>query len=169
MAFILPFETEINTLDEQLAALPEHDPARTELRARLEQCERDVYPNLSAYDTFLLSGHPMRPKTLDYVRHIFHDVRLFYNPDVRGDHLMIAGQGKIAIDGRPIDVIIVGQQTGPSSQRDELLKLPHSEYRRWNQGMGLPDGDRKAVHVMDIAEQRGWPGLSSNSRTTKRS
>ncbi|UCF33975.1 MAG: hypothetical protein JSV78_01455, partial [Phycisphaerales bacterium] len=157
MAFILPFETEIVTLDEQLAALPESDPAYAQIRARLEACEREVYPSLSAHEVFLLSGSPLRPKTLDYVRHIFHDVRLFENPDVRGDHLMVAGEGKIEIDRKEIDVIIVGQQTGPSSQRDDLLKLPASEYRRWNQGMGFPDSYRKAVYAMSLAEERGWP------------
>ncbi|MGB2987905.1 MAG: carboxyl transferase domain-containing protein [Phycisphaerae bacterium] len=164
MAFVLPFETEINTLDEKLASLREHDPVYAETRARLEAHEREVYPNLSAYDTFLLSGNPLRPKTLDYIRHIFRDIRLFYNRDVRGDHLMVAGEARIEIGsgshqrcGRLIDVIVVGQQTGPSSQRDELLKLPVSEYRRWNQGMGFPDGYRKAVYFMNLAEQRGWP------------
>ena len=157
MAFILPFETEINALDEQLAELPEGSPAYSEVLARLEACERSIYPTLNAYDTFLLSGHPLRPKTLDYVRYIFQDVHLFYNPDVRGDHLMVAGQAKLEIDGRLIDVVVIGQQTGPSSNRDELLTLPSSEYRRWNQGMGLPDGYRKAVYFMELAERRGWP------------
>ncbi len=157
MAFILPFETEMFALDEQLAVLPKSAPAWAEAQARLEACEREVYPNLSAYDTFLLSGSPLRPKTLDYVRHIFHDVRLFENAGVRGDHLMIAGEGKITIDGKEVDVIIVGQQTGPTSQRDDLLRLPAAEYLRWNQGMGFPDSYRKAVYAMDLAEQRGWP------------
>jgi len=157
VTFILPFEAEINDLDEQLAALPEHDPAYAETQARLQAREREVYPHLCAYDTFLLSGHPLRPKTLDYIGHIFHDVRLFYNPEVRGDHLVVAGEAKIEIHGRPIEVMVIGQQTGPSSRRDELLKLPISEYQRWNQGMGFPDGYRKAVYFMDLAEQRGWP------------
>ena len=157
MGFILPFETEISVLDEQLAALPEDSQAYAETKARLEAAEREVYPNLSAYDTFVLSGHPLRPKALDYVRYIFRDVRLFYNPEVHGDHLMIAGQARIELEDRLVDVIFVGQQTGPSSQRDDLLKLPVSEYRRWNQGMGYPDGFRKAVYSMDLAEQRGWP------------
>ena len=157
MTFILPFEAEINDLDEQLAALPEPDPAYAETQARLQAREREVYPHLCAYDTFLLSGHPLRPKTLDYIGHIFHDVRLFCNPKVRGGHLMVAGEAKIEIDGRSVDVIVVGQQTGPSSQRDELLTLPVAEYRRWNQGMGYPDGFRKAVYAMDLAERRGWP------------
>jgi acetyl-CoA carboxylase carboxyl transferase alpha subunit len=157
VAFILPFETEVYALEERLAELPKDSPAYAETRARLEACERELYPNLSAYDTFLLSGNPLRPKTLDYVRHIFQDVRLFYNREVRGDHLMIAGEAKIEVDNRLVDVIVIGQQTGPSARRDELLKLPHSEYKRWNQGMGYPDGYRKAVHFMDLAEQRGWP------------
>ncbi len=157
MAFILPFETEINALDEQLAALPPGDPARTKLHARLAAIEAEVYPNLTPYDTFLLSGHPLRPKTLDYIRHVFEDVRLLYNRQVRGDHLMIAGQAKIDVDGRRVDVIVIGQQTGPSSRRGELLTLPVAEYRRWNQGMGFPDSYRKAVHFMNLAEQRGWP------------
>ena len=157
MAFILPFETEIHALDEQLATLPEHSQEYAQMRARLAACERELYPDLSAYDTFVLSGHPLRPKSLDYIGHIFRDVRLYYNPDVRGDHLIVAGQAKIEIDGRPIDVIVIGQQTGPSSRRDELLKLSVSEYQRWNQGMGYPDGYRKAVYFMDLADRRGWP------------
>ncbi|MCP4250834.1 MAG: hypothetical protein GY778_27670 [bacterium] len=157
MAFILPFETEINALDEQLAALTAGDPARADAVTRLADLERRVYPQLDAYDTFLLSGHPVRPKALDYIEHIFRDVQLFQNPEVRGDHLMIGGQARIEIEDRLVDVIIVGQQTGPSSDRDELLKLTVAEYRRWNQGMGFPDSYRKAVYCMDLAEQRGWP------------
>ena len=157
MAFILPFEKEIVALDEQLAMLSKDDPAYAQTRARLEALEAEVYPNLSAYDTFLLSGSPLRPKSLDYIRYIFRDVRLSYNPEVRGDHLIVAGEAKIEIEGRLIDVIVVGQQTGPSSQRDELLKLSAAEYKRWNQGMGFPDGYRKAVYFMDLAEKRGWP------------
>ena len=157
MAFLLPFETEINALDEQLAALPEHDPDRARLRAALEARQGEVYSRLSAYDTFLLSGHPLRPKTLDYIGHIFSDVRLFYNRQVRGDHLLVAAEAKIEIDGRLVEVIVIGQQTGPSSRRDDLLKLPLAEYRRWNQGMGFADSYRKAVYFMDRAERRGWP------------
>ncbi|MFH1417516.1 MAG: carboxyl transferase domain-containing protein [Planctomycetota bacterium] len=157
MAFLLPFETEIIALDQRLAGLPEHDPDRAVVRARLVELEREVYSALSAHDTFLLSGHPLRPKALDYIRHIFQDVRLLSNPDVRGDHLVVAGEAQIEIDGRLIDVMVIGQQTGPSSQQEELLKLPVAEYRRWNQGMGFPDGYRKAVYFMDLAERRGWP------------
>ena len=157
MAFVLPFEAEIKTLDDRLAGHDERDPNYADLRARLEACERQVYQNLSVYDTFLLSGSPLRPKTLEYVRHIFHDVRVFKNPDIPGDHLVVAGEGKIEIDGRTIDVMIVGQQTGPSSRWEDLARLPASEYQRWNQGMGFPDGYRKAVYAMDLAEQRGWP------------
>lgn len=159
MAFVLPFESEIHALDERLAGLAESDPARAALRERLEACEREVYPNLNAYETFLLSGHPLRPKALDYIRHIFHDVRLFHDPDVRGDHLMLGGEAKVEIGGRTVDVIVIGQQTGPSSRRDELLRMPVAEYRRWNQGMGHPDGYRKAVYFMEQAERHGWPVL----------
>ncbi|MBU0719580.1 MAG: hypothetical protein KJ749_15155, partial [Planctomycetes bacterium] len=157
MAFILPFEAEIIALDQQLTGLSGDDPAYAEIRARLEAREREVYPNLSAHEAFLLSGNPLRPKALDYIRHLFHDVRLFQNPDVRGDHLVVAGEGKITVDRKEVNVIIVGQQTGPSSQRDELLRLPAAEYQRWNQGMGFPDGYRKAVYAMNLAEERGWP------------
>ncbi|UCG32714.1 MAG: hypothetical protein JSU68_13740 [Phycisphaerales bacterium] len=157
MTFILPFEAEISALDEQLAALPEDAPEREVLVGRLEAMERELYRQLSAYDTFLLSGHPLRPKALDYIGFIFEDVRLFYNPDVRGDHLVVGGEARLRVGRRLLDVVVVGQQTGPTSQRDELLKLPVSEYQRWNQGMGFPDGYRKAVYFMELAEQRGWP------------
>ena len=157
MAFVPPFETEIKVLDDRLAGLQETDSTYGTVWARLEACERLVYQSLSDYDRFLLSGNPLRPKALDYVRHIFHDVHLFQNPDVRGDHLVVVGEGKIEIDGKPVDVMIIGQQTGSSSRWDELAKLPVSEYQRWNQGMGFPDGYRKAVFAMDLAEERGWP------------
>lgn len=159
MTFILPFEREIIALDEQLAALNERDPACAETRARLQAAERELYPNLSAHDTFLISGHPLRPKALDYVKHIFYDVHLFSDPEVQGDHLLIAGQAKIDLEGKPTDVVVIGQQTGPSSQREELLTLSVAEYRRWNQGMGFPDSYRKAVYFMERAEQHGWPVL----------
>ncbi len=157
MSFFLPFEKELKALDDQLAALPETDPSRAELLARLETCEHEVYDNIDAVETFLLSRNPLRPKTLDYVQHIFHDIRFFQNSDVRGDHLVVAGAGKVEIAGDPVDVIFVGQQTGPSSEWEHLVKLPPEEYKRWNQGMGFPDGYRKAVYAMDLAEQRGWP------------
>jgi acetyl-CoA carboxylase carboxyl transferase subunit alpha len=157
VAFLLPFETDLKTLSDQLARLDVTHPIYAEVQAQLEAQERHVYENLSAYDTFQLSCNPLRPKTLDYVRHIFHDVRLYQNPDVRGDHLVVAGEGKIELDGGPVDVTFVGQQTGPSSRREDLVKLPPSEYLRWNQGMGFPDGYRKAVYALDLAEQRGRP------------
>ncbi|NQT40539.1 MAG: hypothetical protein HQ581_23810 [Planctomycetes bacterium] len=157
MAFVLPFEAEIRALDDQLAELPETDPDCADLRARLQACEREVYPSLSAYDAFLLSGSPLRPKTLDYIRHIFRDVRLYQNSDCPEDHLVVAGEGKIELDGNLVDVMIIGQQTGPSSRAEDLIELPASEYQRWNQGMSFPDGYRKAVYAMELAERRGWP------------
>jgi acetyl-CoA carboxylase alpha subunit len=157
VAFVLPFEAEIRALDDQLAALRQTEPSHADVRARLEACERRVYQGLSVNDTFLLSGSPLRPKTLDYIRHIFQDVQLFQDPDVPGDHLVVAGEGKIDIEGRATHVMIVGQQTGPSSQWEDLARLPASEYQRWNQGMGFPDGFRKAVYALNLAQQRGWP------------
>ena len=157
MPFILPFETEIVALDQHLASLAPDSPEHAAARAELHTLEQRLYPQLSALDTFLLSGHPLRPKTLDYVRYIFQNARLAYDPDIRGDHLLIGGEGRIEIDGKPRDIIIIGQQTGPSSNREELFRLSHEEYRGWNQGMGFPDSYRKAVYFMDLAEQRGWP------------
>lgn len=157
VAFILPFETDIIALDDELAALEADDPKRADLQRRLREAECAIYRNLNPYETFLLSAHPQRPKTLDYIRHMFSDVVLFENPDVRGDHLMIGGQAKLELEDGPIDVIVVGQQTAPTSDRDELLKLPKAEYQKWNQGMGFPDSYRKAVYCMNLAEERGWP------------
>jgi acetyl-CoA carboxylase carboxyl transferase alpha subunit len=157
VAFLLPFETDLKKLESELASLDETDPKYADALGRLASREREIYESLCPVDTFLLSRNPLRPKTLDYVQHIFHDVRLLQNSDVLGDHLVVAGEGKIEVEGQTIDVIFVGQQTGPSSQWEDLAKLPPEEYRRWNQGMGYPDGYRKAVYAMDLAEERGWP------------
>ena len=157
MAFILPFDKEITRLADELDTLPAKSAAAEKLRKKLRKLECATYRELDPYEKFLLSSHPLRPKTLDYVRHCFTEVELYRNEDVRGDHLMVAGRGKIEIDGRNVEVMIIGQQTAPSSDRDELLKMPVEEYRRWNQGMGFPDGYRKAVWCMDQAEKRGLP------------
>ncbi len=157
MAFILPFESEIARLQRELKPLPADDPRRAELLTKIEHCERDTYPHLGPYDLFLLSGHPSRPKALDYVNHIFHDVQLIENPDIPGDHMLIGGQARIDLAGQSHEIIFIGQQTGPSSRSEDLRTLTVEEYRRWNQGMGYPDGYRKAVYLMELAERTARP------------
>ncbi len=157
MAFILPFETDIIALDDEIAALEADSPKAPDLKRRRRELECEIYRNLTPYETFLLSAHPLRPKAMDYISHAFKDVVLYENPEVRGDHLMVGGQAKLELEDGPIDLIFVGQQTAPTSERDDLLKLPKAEYQKWNQGMGFPDSYRKAVYCMNLAEKRGWP------------
>lgn len=157
LAFVLPFERQLHLLEEQLATLSEGSEEHARVLASLHACEQEVYTGLSAYDIFELSKHPMRPKALDYIGHIFEDVRFVSNPNIYGDHLIVGGEARITIGSRLVDVVVIGQQTGPSSQRDELLRLPIAEYQRWNQGMGYPDSYRKAAFLIDIAERKGCP------------
>jgi len=119
---------------EEIAALEEH-------RDRLM---RRIFSNLTPWDKTLLARHPKRPYTLDYVRLIFDDyLELHGDRLFADDHAMIGGMGSIG--GR--EVMWVGQQKG----RD----LKDRQYR--NFGSAKPEGYRKALRLMKLAEKFGRP------------
>jgi acetyl-CoA carboxylase carboxyl transferase subunit alpha len=119
---------------EEIAALEEHR----------ERLMRQIFSNLTPWDKTLLARHPRRPYTLDFVRLMFDDYlelhgdRLFVD-----DKAMVGGIG--VLDGR--QVVFVGQQKG----RD----LKERQYR--NFGSAKPEGYRKALRLMKLAEEFGRP------------
>jgi len=152
---VLDFEKPIAELDEQIDQIKrlteEEGVDRSEEISALER-ERDklleqIFSNLSPWDKTLLARHQRRPYTLDYARLIFDDYfelhgdRLFSD-----DHAMVGGMA--LIDGRP--VMFVGQQKG----RD----LKDRQFR--NFGSAKPEGYRKALRLMRLAEKFGRPIIS---------
>ncbi|HEB78790.1 MAG TPA: acetyl-CoA carboxylase carboxyl transferase subunit alpha [Methylothermaceae bacterium] len=119
--------------------------------ARLEEKSRkltaSVFSSLSAWQISQLSRHPLRPYTLDYIRLIFTDFHELHGDRTFADDPAIVG-GLARLDGRP--VMVIGHQKG----RDTKEKI------RRNFGMPRPEGYRKALRLMQLAERFRLPVLT---------
>lgn len=152
----LDFELPIKELEEQLQKCviigKESDvdvaPTCKEINKKLEQTKRDIYKNLTAWQRVQLSRHPNRPYTLDYIRAICGDTFLELHGDrgFKDDKAMVGGLGKV--NGQSF--MIVGQQKGYNTKT--------RQYR--NFGMANPEGYRKALRLMKMAEKFGIPVLT---------
>lgn len=152
----LDFELPIKELEEQLEKCviigKESDvdvtPTCQEINKKLEQTKKDIYKNLTAWQRVQLSRHPNRPYTLDYIRAICGDTFLELHGDrgFKDDKAMVGGLGKV--NGQSF--MIVGQQKGYNTKT--------RQYR--NFGMANPEGYRKALRLMKMAEKFGIPVLT---------
>jgi acetyl-CoA carboxylase carboxyl transferase subunit alpha len=135
---------------EELSALPDDASHRREiekLQERLEKVSREIYANLTPWQKTLVARHPARPYTTDYVAALLTDfVELHGDRKFADDPSIVAGFG--AFRGHP--VAVVGHQKG----RDTKEKI------RRNFGMPRPEGYRKALRVMQLADKFGRPILS---------
>ena len=114
------------------------------LRAKLESESRRIFAGLTPWQRVQLSRHPLRPQTTDYLDLMVEDfVPLAGDRCFGDDEAIIAGLGRI----RGIGCMVIGQQKG---------KDVH-ERRRCNFGMPHPEGYRKAMLKMRIAEKFGLP------------
>jgi acetyl-CoA carboxylase carboxyl transferase subunit alpha len=152
---VLEFEKPLAALEEQIDALrPRAEggdaAAAAELAAREEELRErraEIYANLTAWDRVLLARHPDRPYTMDYVRRLiekpleFHGDRLF-----RDDQAVVCGVGWF----RGRKVVWMGHEKG----RKTADKIEH------NFGSPHPEGYRKALRVMRLAEKFGLPVIS---------
>jgi acetyl-CoA carboxylase carboxyl transferase subunit alpha len=135
---------------EELAALPDDAAHRREVekvREKLDRVSREIYGNLTAWQKTLVARHPSRPYPLDYIQALMTDfVELHGDRKFADDPAIVTGLAEFR--GRP--VAVVGHQKG----RDTKEKI------RRNFGMPRPDGFRKALRVMELAEKFGRPILS---------
>jgi acetyl-CoA carboxylase carboxyl transferase subunit alpha len=135
---------------EELSALPDDAAHRREiekLREKLERLTREIYGSLTPWQKTLVARHPSRPYTLDYVAALMTDwVELHGDRKFSDDAAVVAGFAKF----RGVSVAVVGHQKG----RDTKEKI------RRNFGMPRPEGYRKALRVMELAEKFQRPILS---------
>ena len=135
---------------EELSALPDDAAHRKEierLREKVERVSREIYASLTPWQKTLVARHPLRPYTLDYIQTLLTDfVELHGDRKFAEDPAVVAGLGHFR--GRP--VAVVGHQKG----RDTKEKV------RRNFGMPRPEGFRKALRVMRLADKFDRPILS---------
>ncbi len=114
------------------------------LEEKLEHLKKDTYINLSAWQKVQLARHPLRPYTLDYIGMIMSDfIQLHGDRLFSDDKAMICGLAKL--DKKK--VMVIGHQKGRDTK--ENLKR--------NFGCAHPEGYRKALRVMRMAEEFGLP------------
>ena len=117
------------------------------LQKKSQQLTKEIYGKLTAWQIAQVARHPQRPYTLDYVNGMFADFRELHGDRAFADDHAIVG-GLARFNGQP--VMVIGHQKG----RDTKEKI----YR--NFGMPRPEGYRKALRLMKLAEKFGLPVIS---------
>ena len=151
MQFYLEFEKPLVELEQKIRELREYSTATVDFSGEIKKLEKkaeklreEIFSNLSRWQRTQLARHVNRPFTLDYVKHIFTDwFEVHGDRNFRDDPAIVCGFARF--DGQPCCVI--GHQKG----RDTKEKV----YR--NFGMPNPEGYRKALRVMQMAEQFKLP------------
>lgn len=118
-----------------------------ELEKKSRTLTESIFSNLTPWQISQLSRHPLRPYFLDYAARLFTDFEELHGDRAFADDLAIVG-GIARLQGRP--VVVIGHQKG----RDTKEKL------RRNFGMPRPEGYRKALRLMQLAEQFHLPVLT---------
>lgn len=117
------------------------------LREKSAELSRKIFANLGAWQVSQIARHPMRPYTLDYIPRIFDEFDELCGDRAYADDKAIVG-GLAELDGQA--VMIIGHQKG----RDTREKI------RRNFGMPKPEGYRKALRLMQMAERFDLPILT---------
>lgn len=148
----LDFEKPILELEKQIQGLKDFMAQKKidvsseikRLEEKLDSLRKDIYSNLSPWQNVQLARHPLRPYTLDYISMIMSDFLELHGDRYFADDLaLVCGLAKI--DGRR--VVVMGHQKGRDTK--ENLKR--------NFGCAHPEGYRKALRIMRLAEQFDLP------------
>ncbi|MCB4359223.1 acetyl-CoA carboxylase carboxyltransferase subunit alpha [Quatrionicoccus australiensis] len=151
----LDFESSIADLEAKIEELRfVQDDSAVDISEEIERLEKkgnqltkDIYAKLSPWQISQVARHPQRPYTLDYLSLIFTDFEELHGDRAFADDHAIVG-GLARFNGQP--VMVIGHQKG----RDTKEKI----YR--NFGMPRPEGYRKALRLMKLAEKFGIPVLT---------
>jgi acetyl-CoA carboxylase carboxyl transferase subunit alpha len=148
----LDFEQTIADLEARIEALRYADKGAAinineeinKLRAKSRKLTESIFHSLTPWQISQLARHPLRPYTLDYITRVFSDFEELHGDRAFADDPAIVG-GIARLSGRP--VVVVGHQKG----RDTREKV------RRNFGMPRPEGYRKALRLMRLAERFKLP------------
>jgi acetyl-CoA carboxylase carboxyl transferase subunit alpha len=146
----LPFEKAIETLETRAAQLRATKDSTTEALALQERANRqlaDIYGRLTPWQRTLVARHPDRPHFKHYVAGLFSDFVPLSGDRAFADDQAILG-GFATFEGRA--VVVIGHAKG----EDTASRLKH------NFGMARPEGYRKAIRLMDLADRFGLPVIT---------
>ena len=153
MSIYLDFEEPIQAIEEQIEKTKEIGQSTEvdmsdkiqELELKLKNKTKEIFSNLTPWQRVQLSRHPERPYTLAYINAITESnfIELHGDRNVKDDKAMVGGFG--LLDGR--SVMFIGQQKGVNTKM--------RQYR--NFGMPNPEGYRKALRLMKLAEKFNKP------------
>ncbi len=145
---VVELEEKISELREQFEKGKLEDRAVLDaMEKELEKLKKSLYSHLSPWQKVQLSRHPDRPYSLDYIRHIFDDFIELHGDRRYGDDKAMVG-GPALLGGK--SVMVIGQQKGRTTKE--------RQYR--NFGMPNPEGYRKALRLMRLAERFGMPVIT---------
>src|SRR6187399_2272704 len=169
MAELLEFEEPVGVLLKEIEALsmlpktPERERSIDSLRRRTDEIRTEVFRHLTPWQRVLVARHPSRPNMLDYVERLFTNFdELHGDRRFADDHAIVTGMAQY----RGTPVAVVGHQKG----RDTKQKI----FR--NFGYARPEGYRKALRVMELAQKfsrpivvfidtpAAYPGIESEER-----
>jgi acetyl-CoA carboxylase carboxyl transferase subunit alpha len=151
----LEFESAIAELDDKIEQLRVMQDDSTvdiadeiaQLSKKSESLTKEIYKKLTPWQISQVSRHPQRPYTLDYIEHLFTDFEELHGDRAFADDKAIVG-GLARFNGQ--SVMVIGHQKG----RDTKDKIAR------NFGMPRPEGYRKAMRLMRLAEKFGIPILT---------
>ena len=151
--YYLEFEKPIQEIDLKILELKSDESSDKKssellsLELARESTIKEIFSNLSRWDRVQLARHPQRPLSLDYINYMTDDfIELHGDRYFGDDKAVICGVGRI----KDLKVVFIGQQKGKNT-KDNLLR---------NFGMMRPEGYRKALRLMKLAEKFNLPVIT---------
>src|ERR1044071_1706687 len=150
----LEFEEPIAVLLKEIEALsmlpqtPERMQSIESLRLRVESIRGEIYQHLTPWQRVLVARHPNRPTVLDYVSRLFTDfIEISGDRRFADDHAIVAGMALY----RGAPVLVVGHHKGGGDTKQKIYR---------NFGYAKPEGYRKALRAMQLAQKFGRPVIA---------
>ena len=151
--YYLEFEKPIQEIDLKILELKSDESSDkksselSSLELARESTIKEIFSNLSRWDRVQLARHPQRPLSLDYIDYMSDDfIELHGDRYFGDDKAVICGIGRI----KDVKMVFIGQQKGKNT-KDNLLR---------NFGMMRPEGYRKALRLMKLAEKFNLPVIT---------
>jgi acetyl-CoA carboxylase carboxyl transferase subunit alpha len=154
-AYLLEFEKPLRELEKQLEALHQQSLENNidmsaelaAIEAKIDSTKRDIYTSLTPWQRVQVARHPKRPYALDYVAALCEDFQELHGDRQFNDDRALIG-GTAFFEGR--SVMIIAQQKGRDT-KENIVR---------NFGMPQPEGYRKALRLMKLAERFGLPVIT---------